>query len=302
MIYTVTLNPAIDYTVYTDKLLRGEINRSNGERFFFGGKGINVSNVLKNLGIESVSRGFTAGFTGRAIEEYLADRGIKSDFVHLKEGFTRINIKLREGVETDINTSGPLIEGEYINRLFEKIDRLCEGDYLVLSGSVPKSMPSDTYGTILERVAKKGVRAVVDAEGDLLARSVRYNPFLIKPNTDELGKLFGITVDGVDTAEKYARKLKDTGAENVLVSMGEKGALLIDSEGKRHYSSAHSGKTVNTVGAGDSMVAGFIAGFEKYKHYGQALRLGTAAGSATAFCEGLADGEQIYRLFDGPVA
>lgn len=298
MIYTVTLNPAVDYTVYMDELKRGEINRSRSESVFFGGKGINVSNVLKSLGVNSTALGFSAGFTGLAIEDDLSKKGISADFVHLKNGFTRINVKLREGVETDINTAGPQIESGEITELFEKLDRLKNGDVLVLSGSVPKCMPADTYEQILERLSPNGVRAVVDAEGKLLENALKYRPFLIKPNAEELGMLFGVTVENAQIAADYAKKLINAGAGNVLVSMGKEGALLVDQNGTEHFCAAFSGKTVNTVGAGDSMVAGFIAGYKKTGDFDYALRLGTAAGSATAFSEGLAEREQILKLFE----
>lgn len=298
MIYTVTLNPAVDYTVYMDELKRGEINRSRSESVFFGGKGINVSNVLKSLGVNSTALGFSAGFTGLAIEDDLSKKGIAADFVHLKSGFTRINVKLREGVETDINTAGPQIDDRETTELFEKLDRLKNGDVLVLSGSVPKCMPSDTYEQILERLSPKGVRAVVDAEGKLLENALKYRPFLIKPNAEELGMLFGVTVENAQMAADYAKKLINAGAGNVLVSMGKEGAVLVDQNGTEHFCAAFSGKTVNTVGAGDSMVAGFIAGYEKTGDFDYALRLGTAAGSATAFSEGLAEREHILKLFE----
>ena len=298
MIYTVTLNPAVDYTVYMDELKRGEINRSRSENIFFGGKGINVSNVLKSLGVKSTALGFSAGFTGFAIEDDLSKKGITADFVHLKNGFTRINVKLREGVETDINTAGPQIDENETAELFEKLDRLNQNDLLILSGSVPKCMPSDTYEKILERLLPKGVRAVVDAEGGLLEKALKYRPFLIKPNAEELGELFGVKIEDAKEAAVYAQRMKREGAENVLVSMGKEGAVLVDRNGQKHFSAAFSGKTVNTVGAGDSMVAGFIAGYEKTGDFDYALRLGTAAGSATAFSEGLAEGEHILKLFE----
>lgn len=297
MIYTVTLNPAVDYTVYMDELKRGEINRSRSENIFFGGKGINVSNVLKSLGVKSTALGFSAGFTGFAIEDDLSKKGITADFVHLKNGFTRINVKLREGVETDINTAGPQIDENETAELFEKLDRLKNGDVLVLSGSVPKCMPSDTYEQILKRLSPKEVRVVVDAEGKLLENALKYRPFIIKPNAEELGELFDVVIENPQSAAKYAKKLINAGAGNVLVSMGRDGAVLIDRNGTEHFCAAFSGKTVNTVGAGDSMVAGFIAGYERTGDFDYALRLGTAAGSATAFSEGLAEGEHILKLF-----
>lgn len=296
MIYTVTFNPAIDYVVHVSELVKGNINRSKNENVFFGGKGINVSLMLNRLDVASTALGFVAGFTGDAIERGLTSDGIDTDFVHLSDGLTRINVKIRGREETDINAQGPNINGAALDRLFEKLDKLKNGDILVLAGSCPGTLPSDTYKKIMERLSDKGIRFVVDAEKDLLLGSLKFKPFLVKPNNDELGEIFNVKIDDRATAAVYARKLKEYGAENVLVSMGGKGAVLIDENGEERFRAALQGETVNTVGAGDSMVAGFIAGYRQTKDYDYALLLGTAAGSATAFSEGLGNKETINKL------
>ncbi len=296
MIYTITFNPAIDYVVHINKLKKGSIMRSQYENCYFGGKGINVSLILKELGVSSVATGFTAGFTGEAIEKGIASDLVKTDFVRLKDGLTRINVKIRSGEETDINGNGPVIGKEEIERLFEKLEKLQDGDFLILSGSVPKTLPTDIYERILATLENKGICFVVDAERELLLRTLKYKPFLIKPNEQELGEIFGTEISSAEDALKYAEKLKSLGALNVLVSLGEKGAVLLDADGKEHYAEAYKGNFVNSVGAGDSMVAGFIAGYCRKKDYEYALRLGNAAGGATAFSEGLATGKQIMGL------
>ncbi len=298
MIYTVTFNPAIDYVVHVSPFEIGNINRSDKETAFFGGKGINVSLILNELGLESTALGFIAGFTGKAIEQGIADKGIKSDFVHLNKGLTRINVKIRSNEETDINGMGPDIEKEEINKLFEKLESLKKGDTLVLAGSIPNSLPSDIYEKIMQRLFDKEIRFVVDATKDLLLNSLKYKPFLIKPNNDELGEIFSAEINTPEDSLKYAKKLQEMGAVNVLVSMGGKGAVLLDEFGDEYYMPAIEGKVVNTVGAGDSMVAGFIAGATKKSDYEYALKLGTAAGSATAFSEGLAEKPLIKRLLE----
>ena len=298
MIYTVTFNPAIDYVISLRELKKGSINRSEKEKIFFGGKGINVSLILRELGINSTATGFTAGFTGLALAEGINGGGITADFVNLKDGFTRINVKIRSESETDINAKGPDISKDDIERLFEKLERLGNGDILVLAGSVPACLPPDIYEQIMKRLSGKGIRFIVDAEKELLLNSLKYKPFLIKPNNDELGEIFNTRISTVDDAFKYAEKLKIAGAVNILVSMGADGAALIDENGKEHFIKAVSGSAVNTTGAGDSMVAGFIAGYMQSGDYDNALRLGTAAGGATAFSEGLADKEQIYGLLE----
>lgn len=296
MIYTVTFNPAIDYLVYVPKLSSGSINRSEKEKIFFGGKGINVSLILRELGMESTAMGFTAGFTGNALEHALNSGAIHTDFVHLKNGFTRINVKIRSDRETDINGQGPEITASAIDELLKKLTMLKSGDTLVLAGSIPNTLPNDIYEKIMELLNSKDIHFVVDATKDLLLNSLKYRPFLIKPNNDELGEIFGVKINTPCEAVTYAKKLREKGAVNVLVSMGGQGAVLVDENNKEYYIPAIDGKVVNTVGAGDSMVAGFIAGYLKTSDCEYALKLGTAAGGATAFNEGLANSEQIFRL------
>ena len=296
MIYTVTFNPAIDYIVYMKELEKGSINRSERETAFFGGKGINVSFILKELGHESTALGFVAGFTGKALEQGIENKGLHADFVRLENGITRINVKIRSGEETDINAQGPDIKQGDIDRLFEKLDRLKEGDVLILAGSIPKTLPSDIYERIMERLYGRGVHFVVDATKELLVNSLKYKPFHIKPNNDELSEIFGVEIKTPELSAEYGKKLVKKGASNVLVSMGGKGAVLCDENGKTHYMPAVGGEAVDTVGAGDSMVAGFIAGYTEKKDYEYALKLGTAAGAATAFSEGLGTRDKIYEL------
>lgn len=295
MIYTVTLNPAIDYVVHTDEIVIGSVNRSKSEDIYFGGKGINVSIVLSELGMKSKALGFTAGFTGRAIEEGVGKKGIETDFVYLEDGFSRINVKIKSGEETELNGNGPDIPKEAVQLLFDKLDSLKDGDMLILSGSIPKSLPSDIYEKILKHIADKKIRTVVDASNELLLNVLKYEPFLIKPNHHELGEMFDTVVSTEDDVVKYAGKLKEMGAQNVLVSMAGNGAFLLDEDGNVHRCGACAGTVKNSVGAGDSMVAGFIAGLEQ-GDYEYALKLGTAAGGATAFSDGLAEKDNIFRL------
>lgn len=295
MVYTVTFNPAIDYVVHTDEISVGGVNRSKSEKIYFGGKGINVSMVLSELGVKSKALGFVAGFTGEALEKGVAEKGVETDFVHLENGFSRINVKIKSGSETELNGQGPKIDDKALNQLFEKLDALADGDTIVLAGSIPDSMPADTYEKILERLQNKKIKTVVDATKDLLKNVLKYKPFLIKPNNHELGEMFGVTLKTNEEVAEYARKLKDMGARNVLVSMAGDGALLLDENGKTHVCGVCKGTVKNSVGAGDSMVAGFIAGSEK-GDYEYALKLGTAAGGATAFSEGLAERALIDEL------
>ncbi|MCH5208409.1 MAG: 1-phosphofructokinase [Oscillospiraceae bacterium] len=295
MIYTVTFNPAIDYVVYTDEISAGEINRANEEKIFFGGKGINVSLVLNELGVKSKALGFTAGFTGTAIENGIREKGVETDFVHLESGFSRINVKIKSNTETEINGKGPDIDGRSLDKLYEKLGGLSDGDTLVLAGSIPASLPDNIYEKILEMLSGKNIRTVVDAAKELLLNTLKYRPFLVKPNIHELGEMFGVKINSVDEAEEYARRLRETGARNVLVSMGKDGALLLDEHGKTHFRGAYKGAVKNSVGAGDAMVAGFLAGLEQGDHE-YALKLGTAAGSATAFSYGLAGKDDILKL------
>lgn len=296
MVYTVTLNPAVDYLMRLDNLKINKINRSVGETVTFGGKGINVSLILNELSIASIATGFTAGFTGVALEEGIACENIKSDFVRLGSGMTRINVKLRTGNETDINASGPNVTKDDIDRLMQKLSTVKSGDIVVLSGSVPPTMPKNIYQDIMVALKDKGVRFVVDAEGQVLIDTLKCKPFLIKPNKEEIEAIFGQSVATKEKALEYALKLKEMGAENVIVSLGKDGAVLADSLGKQHFMSAKSGTCLNTVGAGDSMVAGFIAGYLETNDFEYALKLGTAAGSATAASDGLAGRDKILQF------
>lgn len=295
MIYTVTFNPAIDYVVGLDNVAAGEINRAKSERIFFGGKGINVSLVLAELGIKSVALGFAAGFTGRAIEDGVRARGVETDFIFTESGFSRINVKIKAEKETEINGRGPEISESAAARLYDKLGALKDGDILVLAGSIPNSLPADTYEKIMRRVADRDVRVVVDASGKLLLNTLKYKPFLIKPNDRELGEMFGKELNALEEIIGHAYKLREMGAENVLVSMAGDGAVLIDGSGELHRCAACRGQVRNSVGAGDSMVAGFIAGIADGDHE-YALRLGTACGGATAFSDGLAEKDEIYGL------
>ena len=294
MIYTVTFNPAVDLVVHADEVKIGLTNRSKSEEIYFGGKGINVSLVLKELGISSRALGFVAGFTGAAIENSLVERGIDADFVHLEKGFSRINVKIKSGEETELNGRGPKITEKSLQELLEKLDKIEDGDTLVLAGSIPADLPEDIYEKILERLSGRKIRAVVDATKELLLNVLKYKPFLVKPNEHELGEMFGVELKTVDEIIEHARKLKEMGASNVLVSRAGNGAVLLDVHGKTHICGACKGTVKNSVGAGDSMVAGFIAGCEK--DYDYALKLGTAAGGATAFSEGLAEKDEIFTL------
>lgn len=295
MIYTVTFNPAIDYIVHTGTMQVGQVNRSQGEELYFGGKGINVSFVLHELGLPSKALGFVAGFTGAAIEAGIQKQGIATDFVHLDSGFSRINIKIKSGEETELNGQGPNISEAAVAELFEKLNQLQDGDILILAGSIPNTMPADSYEKILAHLSDKKIKVVVDATKDLLLKVLPYHPFLIKPNNHELGELFGVTLHSIEEIATYAKKLQEMGAQNVLISMAGDGALLIDETGKQHVCGVCKGTVKNSVGAGDSMVAGFVAG-SMHGDYEAALKLGTAAGGATAFSEGLAQRAEIERL------
>ena len=295
MIYTITFNPAIDYVIHTDNIRTGEVNRTSSETYFIGGKGINVSVVLAELGVKSVALGFVAGFTGDAIENGLLKKGISTDFIKLDNGFSRINVKIKSDEETEINGQGPEISDEAIAELFRKLDSINSGDILVLAGSIPKSLDSDIYERILSYCDGKGVRFVVDASGSLLLNVLKYKPFLIKPNNHELGEMFGVKASSSAEIEKYALKLREMGARNVLVSMAGDGAVLFAEDGNTYSCGVCKGTVRNSVGAGDSMVAGFIAGIAD-GDYSHALKLGTACGGATAFSDDLAVKEDIDRL------
>lgn len=296
MIYTVTFNPALDYVVFLDGLQLGDINRSKRESIFYGGKGINVSTILNTLGMETTALGFVAGFTGKAIEDGLASQGIHTDFIHLPEGNSRINVKIKHGDETEINGQGPIIAQEAIDALFEKLQTLGEDDILVLAGSIPNTLPEDIYEKILAALSGKGIRIAVDATKDLLLNVLKYHPFLIKPNNHELGEMFHTVCETKEDIEHYARELQKMGARNVLISMAGDGAILITENGNSIQMGTPKGKVVNSVGAGDSMVAGFLAGYLKNGQYEEALKMGTAAGSATAFSEGLASYEMFSEM------
>lgn len=298
MIYTVTFNPALDYVVKVEHFTLGQVNRTREENIFYGGKGINVSAVLASLGHESRALGFVAGFTGDEIERGAKSLGFESDFIHVERGMSRINVKLKSHEESEINGMGPEITGQDVDKLFEKLEDLKQGDVLVLSGSIPASMDRGIYERILARLEGRGILAVVDAEKELLLNVLKYHPFLIKPNNHELGDMFGVTLKTEEEITSYARKLQDMGAGNVLVSMAGDGALLVTKDGQVHKMGVAKGTVRNSVGAGDSMVAGFLAGYLENGDYGHALRLGTAAGGATAFSDGLGTKEKIMELYE----
>ncbi|MBO4338783.1 MAG: 1-phosphofructokinase [Clostridia bacterium] len=294
MIYTVTFNPAVDYVVRAHTVKQGEVNRTFDEHIYVGGKGVNVSLVLKRLGFESVASGFTAGYTGQLIEGELRKNGIQTDFVRVKSGFSRINVKLTDSA-TQLNGSGPSVSKNELQLLYSKLELLSKGDFLVLSGSVPGSMPQNTYERILEFLSGRGVLAVVDAEGKLLTNTLKYKPFLIKPNREELEDIFKKEMLTDDEIIQAAVRLQKKGARNVLISLDEDGALLLDETGKIHRQGTRKGTVINPVGAGDSMIAGFLAGYLKKKDYAYALKLGTAAGTATAFSRSLASKTAIEK-------
>ena len=296
MIFTVTFNPSLDYIVRVDEMRLGTINRTNYEQLLPGGKGINVSIVLGNLGHPSRALGFSAGVTGVALEKLLADAGVDADLVHVKEGFTRINAKVKAVEETELNGQGPRIAPEDVDALFSKLDVLGQDDTLVISGSVPNTLPSDMYEQVMERLAGHDVRIVVDAERDLLTRVLPYRPFLVKPNNHELGDIFGVTLKTRDEVVPYARRMQEMGAQNVLVSMAGEGGVLVAADGQVYQSPAAKGTVVNSVGAGDSCVAGFLAGLMETGSYQMAFRMGLAAGSASAFSDHLATRPEVEDL------
>ena len=296
MIFTVTFNPSLDYIVRVDEMRLGTINRTNYEQLLPGGKGINVSIVLGNLGHPSRALGFSAGVTGVALEKLLADTGVDADLVHVKAGFTRINAKVKAVEETEINGQGPRIAPEDVDALFSKLDVLGQDDTLVISGSVPNTLPSDMYEQVMERLAGRVVRIVVDAERDLLTRVLPYRPFLVKPNNHELGDIFGVTLKTRDEVVPYARRMQEMGAQNVLVSMAGEGGVLVAADGQVYQSPAAKGTVVNSVGAGDSCVAGFLAGLMETGSYQTAFRMGLAAGSASAFSDHLATRPEVEDL------
>lgn len=296
MIYTVTFNPALDYVIGVDHFMVGEVNRTAYESISYGGKGINVSCILNNLGIKSIALGFVAGFTGREIEAQVKAEGIITDFISLKEGMSRINVKMKSDEETEINGQGPKIFEAELNQLFAKLDSLVEGDILVLAGSIPNTLPDDIYEQIMARIQHKGIRIVVDATKDLLKNVLKYQPFLIKPNNHELGEMFGVKLTREDEIIHYAKELQKLGARNVLISMAGDGSILVDEMGNSTRMGVPKGTVVNSVGAGDSMVGGFLAGYLNTGDFKEALRLGTASGSATAFSVGIGSRKIIDEL------
>lgn len=298
MIYTITFNPALDYIVKMDEFNLGHVNRSNNEFVYAGGKGINVSIVLNNLEVKSKALGFIAGFTGDEIERRLREFGCDTEFIKLKEGMSRINVKIKADVESEINGGGPDISSEALEELYKKLDTLTAGDILVLAGSIPKTMPTDIYERIMERLQDKDVKFIVDTTGESLLKVLKYNPFLIKPNHHELGELFGVKLNNKEEVIEYAKKLKDMGAQNVIISMAGDGAVLIDSNGGVTTSNVPKGVVKNSVGAGDSMVAGFIAGYLGSEKIEDGFKLGVATGSASAFSEGLAIKDYVYELLE----
>lgn len=298
MVYTVTFNPALDYVVRMGSFHAGETNRTESDEVQWGGKGINVSVVLRNLGVDNVALGFLAGFTGQALDQGLRKAGIATDFIWLPQGLTRINVKIKAGQETEINGTGPAIPPAALEELFQRLDALRSSDVLVLAGSIPSSLPDDVYQRILARLEGRGILTVVDATRDLLCAVLPYRPFLIKPNTSELGEIFGRVLSTDREIQDCARQLQERGARNVLVSMAGDGSLLLDETGAVHRLGVPKGKVVNSVGAGDSMVAGFLAGWLEHRDYAMAHRLGAATGSATAFSDGLAQKEQVQALLN----
>ncbi len=297
MIYTVTFNPSLDYILSVKDFQMGRTNRTRQEQLLPGGKGINVSTVLTNLGIENTALGFTAGFSGEEIRRRVEALGVRSDFIPLEEGYSRINVKLKDFDGTEINGRGPDIPGEQLERLLDQLNQLAEGDGLVLAGSIPESLPDSIYRDILERLKGRDILTAVDATGELLVKVLPYRPFLVKPNNHELGEIFGERLSRREDVAPCARKLQEMGARNVLVSMAGEGAVLLDEEGAVHALPAPEGKLVNAVGAGDSMVAGFLAGWLQKKDYEHAFRMGIAAGSASAFSENLAEKQDVERVY-----
>lgn len=298
MIYTVTLNPSIDYVMECEKIEEGKLNRSRNEKIFAGGKGINVSVMLNNLGLKSMATGFAAGFTGRELVNIVESQNIRQSFVFVENSFTRINVKIKGEIETEINGEGPFVSKEDFNRLLECFNGLKSDDLVIMSGSVPKSEVKNIYDAMAERLCVKGIRFIADTTGENLKSVLKYRPLMVKPNEAELEELFNYEINSIEEIISCAGKLKLLGAENVLVSMGEKGAALITSDGEALLCGTPKGKKVNTVGSGDSMVAGWTAGIINYGKAEEALALSVACGSASAFCEGLASKEQVMTLYN----
>lgn len=298
MIYTVTFNPSLDYIVSVSDFALGKTNRTTKEQMLAGGKGINVSTVLHNLGIDNTALGFIAGFTGQEIKRKVQESGLKSEFMELENGFSRINVKMKDFDGTEINGMGPLIDEEAVERMKERLRKLEAADMVVLAGSIPGTMSASVYREIMCELSEKGIAFVVDATQDLLLNVLEFHPFLIKPNNHELGEIFGVELTEREQVIPYAKKLQEKGARNVLVSMAGQGAVLLDENGVTYQLPAPKGQLVNAVGAGDSMVAGFIAGYTETKDYGHAFKMGVSAGSASAFSELLATREEIQRVYD----
>lgn len=298
MIYTVTFNPSLDYIVSVDNFKAGEVNRTTDEIIFPGGKGINVSIVLKNLGFDNTALGFMAGFTGDEISRLLEEKGVKTDFIHVKKGLSRINVKMRSNEESEINGRGPEIMQEDIDKLYKQLDKLQEGDTLVLAGSIPSVMPESMYMDIMRHLQDKKIDIAVDATRDLLVNVLPYKPFVIKPNNHELGEIFNVKIETKDDVVKYAKKLQEKGARNVLVSMAGDGAVLVTEDGQEFRAEAPKGDLKNSVGAGDSMVAGFVAGYLTKKDYFEAFKMGVCTGSASAFSEELATKAEVEALYE----
>lgn len=296
MICTVTFNPSLDYIVRVDDMRLGVINRTTYEQVLPGGKGINVSIVLGNLGHESRALGFLAGFTGAEIACRVREAGVNADFIEVAEGMSRINAKIKSNEETELNGQGPLITEADIEQLYARLDVLSQDDTLVISGSVPSTLPGDMYERIMERLDGRGVRIVVDAERELLTRVLPYRPFLVKPNNIELGDIYGVKLETRADVIPYARRMQQAGARNVLVSMAGEGGVLVAESGEIFDSPAAKGTVVNSVGAGDSSVAGFLAGLAETGSYETAFRMALAAGSASAFSDHLATRPEVEEL------
>ncbi|MBB6623487.1 1-phosphofructokinase [Clostridium gasigenes] len=296
MIYTITFNPALDYIVRVDDFKLGSVNRTSYEEIYAGGKGINVSIVLNNLGVESKVLGYIAGFTGDEIERKVKEFGCDSDFIKLHNGMSRINVKLKSSEESEINGQGPQVNNESLEELYKKLDFLKEDDILVLAGSIPSTLPKDIYESIMKRLDGRKIKFVVDATGDLLLNVLNYKPFLIKPNHHELAELFNVEIKNEDEIIHYAKKLKEMGARNVLISMAGDGAIFVTETGEVLKSAVPKGKVRNSVGAGDSMVGGFIAGYLKHNKLEEAFKMGVATGSASAFSDGLATKDKVEEL------
>lgn len=297
MIYTVTLNPSLDYFLSVEHFSIGKTNRSTEEVYRPGGKGINVSWVLHNLGLESTALGFLAGFTGQEIKRQMESTGITTDFIELPRGMSRLNVKIKQMDATEINASGPVLSEDNLKQLRQKLAVLKKEDILILSGSLPGSVPTDIYKTLMEEVQGKEIPVIVDAIGNALLKTLPLHPFLIKPNHQELSELFCVELTTREQVVPYAKKLQEQGARNVLVSLGGAGAVLLDQNGMVHESDVPRGKLINAVGAGDSMVAGFLTGYLEKQDMEHAFCMGVAAGSASAFSEGLADRETVEQLY-----